>query len=194
MSNETMVVGERTRITGNFVGDEDVRVFGRVDGSISLTQSLIVESSGVIVANVEVNRAVVSGVVVGDITATEMVHITEEGRMVGDINTPRLVLMDGACFKGKVTMGNADSSRPKVKMHTPQFARQFSTQRTVPKPSKLGRHVLKHVPAEIPERKNTPVIARQEKLPKGATPRVQPKAKTSRPPTVAGKKKRVRRK
>ena len=99
------VVGEKTRIRGSLDGDEDVRVKGHVEGKIHLSQALHVEQGGVVVADIEVKVAVISGVMVGNIQATESVRVAETGRMVGDIVAPRVVLLDGAAFRGRIDTG-----------------------------------------------------------------------------------------
>lgn len=115
-SNESTIIGPSILINGKLTGDEDLTVRGRVEGELSLTRTLIVEPSGIVKANVEVKNAIVSGVVVGNITATESVELTREGRMVGDIRSPRVIIVDGASFRGRVDMGNAEprpaSERP----------------------------------------------------------------------------------
>jgi cytoskeletal protein CcmA (bactofilin family) len=113
---ETTIIGPSILINGKLSGDEDLTVRGRVEGELSLTRTLIVEPSGIVKANVQVRNAIVSGVVVGNISATESVELTREGRMVGDINSPRVIIVDGASFRGRVDMGNAEprpaSERP----------------------------------------------------------------------------------
>lgn len=115
-SSESTIIGPSILINGKLSGDEDLTVRGRVEGELSLTRTLIVEPSGIVKANVEVKNAIVSGVVVGNITATESVELTREGRMVGDIRSPRVIIVDGASFRGHVDMGNAEprpaSERP----------------------------------------------------------------------------------
>lgn len=106
------VVGPSILINGNLQGDEDLTVLGRVEGSISLTKTLHVEESGIVKADISVRNAVVSGVVVGNITATDSVEITEAGRMVGDIRAPRVIIVDGARFRGAVDMGDLEAPRP----------------------------------------------------------------------------------
>jgi hypothetical protein len=54
---------------------------------------------------------VISGVLVGNIEAQEAVHITEQGRVVGDIAAPRVILVDGASFRGNIDMGDFDIER-----------------------------------------------------------------------------------
>lgn len=108
----TTVVGPSILINGSLQGDEDLTVLGRVEGSISLTKTLHVEESGIVKADIAVRNAVVSGVVVGNITASDSVEITEAGRMVGDIKAPRVIIVDGARFRGTVDMGDLEATRP----------------------------------------------------------------------------------
>src|SRR3954470_3484323 len=89
--NNNTVIGPSILINGKLTGDEDLTVRGRVEGELSLSRTLIVENSGIIKANVSVKNAIVSGVVVGNISATESVELTREGRMVGDIHSPRVI-------------------------------------------------------------------------------------------------------
>src|SRR5690606_35687404 len=105
------VIGQSILISGKLSGDEDLTVQGRVEGELSLSHTLIVEPSGIVKANVSVKNAIGSGVVVGNITATESVELTREGRMVGDINAPRVIIVDGASFRGHVDMGEAEPGR-----------------------------------------------------------------------------------
>src|SRR5690606_15648707 len=92
-------------------GDEDLTVRGRVEGELTLSKTLIVETTGVVKANVAVKNAIVSGVVVGNINATESVELTREGRMAGDSHAPRVIIVDGASCRGRVDMGEVEPGR-----------------------------------------------------------------------------------
>src|SRR5258707_11388946 len=110
-SGDSTVIGESIVINGKLTGDEDLTVRGRLEGELSLTKTLIVEASGVVKANVEVKNAVVSGAVVGNIDAGESVELTKEGRMIGDIRSPRVILVDGASLRGRIDMGEVKGER-----------------------------------------------------------------------------------
>ena len=111
------IIGESILISGNLTGDEDLTVRGRVEGTLTLTRTLVVEPTGVIKAEVQVKNCIISGVVVGNVTATESVEITREGRMVGDISAPRVIIVDGASFRGRIDMGEVDvgAERPRAR-------------------------------------------------------------------------------
>jgi cytoskeletal protein CcmA (bactofilin family) len=104
---DNTVIGPSILISGKLTGDEDLTIRGRVEGEVNLTRTLIVEPSGIVKANVSVKNAIISGVVVGNIAATESVELTQEGRMVGDIRSPRVIIVDGASFRGQIDMGDA---------------------------------------------------------------------------------------
>jgi cytoskeletal protein CcmA (bactofilin family) len=107
----TTTIGESILINGSLNGDEDLTVRGRVEGTLTLTKTLAVEQSGIVKAEVQVRNCVIAGVVVGNVTATESVEITKEGRMVGDIAAPRVIIVDGASFRGRIDMGEVDVGR-----------------------------------------------------------------------------------
>ncbi len=100
------IIGDSVQVRGNLSGDEDLHVLGRVDGRVDLQRTLVVAQSGIVKAEVSVKNAIISGVVVGNIRASESVEITKEGRMVGDIFSPRVIIVDGASFRGNVDMGD----------------------------------------------------------------------------------------
>jgi cytoskeletal protein CcmA (bactofilin family) len=133
VSSGNTVIGPSILINGKLTGDEDLTVRGRVEGELTLTKTLIVEPSGVVKANVTVKNAVVSGVVVGNIQASESVELTQEGRMVGDIRAPRVIIVDGASFRGRVDMGELPPGRSLPERTTPR-AQLRPTVRSLPPP------------------------------------------------------------
>src|SRR5688572_15437393 len=160
------VIGESILISGKLSGDEDLTVRGRVEGEVTLTKTLIVETTGVVKANVAVRNAIVSGVVVGNINATESVELTREGRMVGDIRAPRVIIVDGASFRGRVDMGEVEPgrvpasrpavTRPTVRPGATMPARPVApvgrapTARPTPPPPPAAKTAAKPVPPPPP--------------------------------------------
>ena len=119
------IIGESILISGSLAGDEDLTVRGRVEGTLTLTRTLVVEPTGMVKAEVQVKNCVIAGVVVGNVTASESVEITKEGRMVGDIAAPRVIIVDGASFRGRIDMGEVDvgGERPVARVETRPAAR-----------------------------------------------------------------------
>jgi cytoskeletal protein CcmA (bactofilin family) len=185
------VIGPSILINGKLTGDEDLTVRGRVEGELSLTKTLIVEPSGVVKANVTVKNAVVSGVVVGNIQATESVELTQEGRMVGDIRSPRVIIVDGASFRGRVDMGELPPGRSLPERTTPR-AQLRPTVRSLPapppRPAAAAATRSSSAGAAVPARKpggGMPGIVRTE------TTRPAPPAPPAPPVVAAGAKKKL---
>jgi len=98
-------IGKAIRISGEVAGEEDLVIEGRVDGTIALKNNhLTLESSSVITANVDVQNITVKGQMTGNTKATDKVEITSAAKVVGDIKAPRVVMADGAKFRGAVEM------------------------------------------------------------------------------------------
>jgi len=98
------VIGSSIVIDGEISGDEDLVILGTVKGRIGLKESLFVESSGVIEADIETANVEVSGQVTGNISASEKVELKADCKVTGDIRAPRILIADGAIFKGNVDM------------------------------------------------------------------------------------------
>ena len=109
-------VGNGTVLTGETSFQAMLRIDGHLTGRISSESgTLIVGSSGRVDANVAVASAVISGTVNGDIVATEKLELTRTARIIGNVQTPRLVIDDGAIFEGGCTMLKAKESAEKRK-------------------------------------------------------------------------------
>ena len=182
------VIGPSILINGKLTGDEDLTVRGRVEGELSLTKTLIVEPSGVVKANVTVKNAVVSGVVVGNIQATESVELTQEGRMVGDIRAPRVIIVDGASFRGRVDMGELPPGRSLPERTTPRAQLRPSV-RSLPAPPPRPAAVAASRPAAAgaaaAKKPGMPGIVRTEAA------RPAPPPPPAPPVVAAGAKKKV---
>lgn len=98
------VIGSSIVIDGEISGDEDLVIQGTVKGRIALKESLIVEGSGVVEADIETQNVEIAGQVTGNISASDRVELKSDCRVVGDIKAPRVLIADGASFKGNVDM------------------------------------------------------------------------------------------
>jgi cytoskeletal protein CcmA (bactofilin family) len=98
------VIARGIQIKGNLSGSEDLVVEGSVEGHISLKNQLTVMDTGEITADISVQSLEVQGKVSGQIDASEMVSLTSASNVVADIRAPRVVIEDGARFRGRVEM------------------------------------------------------------------------------------------
>jgi cytoskeletal protein CcmA (bactofilin family) len=98
------LIGSSIVIDGEISGGEDLVVLGTVKGRIALKESLFVEGSGVIEADIETASVEIAGQVTGNIVASEKVELKADSKVVGDIRSPRILIADGAVFRGSVDM------------------------------------------------------------------------------------------
>ena len=151
----TTIIGESILISGSLNGDEDLTVRGRVEGTLTLTKTLVVEPTGIVKAEVQVKNCVIAGVVVGNVTASESVEITKEGRMVGDIAAPRVIIVDGASFRGRIDMGEVDVEGGE---HRPAVSRPAA--RPALRPAATPARVAKPAEAKKAEEKTPAAVAK----------------------------------
>jgi len=102
------IIGSSIVIDGEISGDEDLVIQGTVKGRISLKESLYVESSGVVEADIDTQNVEIAGRVTGNIVASDKVELKAACRVIGDIKSPRVLIADGAAFKGNVDMDMKD--------------------------------------------------------------------------------------
>jgi cytoskeletal protein CcmA (bactofilin family) len=108
-SEKNTIIGPETRVSGELRGDEDVIVRGRVDGRVVLTSTFTIEEGAIVQADVEARVVLVSGVVVGNVTATEIVRLSEKARVIGDLTAPKVVIESGAAYRGRLDMGDIEA-------------------------------------------------------------------------------------
>lgn len=108
--SQRATIGRSITINGEVTGDEDLLIQGTVDGSVDLKQhALTVGPEGEVKADVTGRIVTVEGVVEGNLTGHEQVILKSTAKVKGDIKAPRVILEDGASFRGGVDMG--ESSR-----------------------------------------------------------------------------------
>ncbi len=104
MAQTSGVIGRGTVVRGNLSGTGDVVVEGRIEGTVSLDDQLTIEQAGRVLADVQLENLTVHGQMSGDIRAADRVFISSSAKVVGDIKAPRVVIQDGARFKGSIEM------------------------------------------------------------------------------------------
>jgi cytoskeletal protein CcmA (bactofilin family) len=96
-------VGTGLRIKGELSGNEDLLVEGTVEGPIHLADhKLTVGPSGKLTSDVVAREIIVHGNVKGNLRASERIEIMKNGSVVGDLTTARILIEDGASFKGSI--------------------------------------------------------------------------------------------
>ena len=91
---------------GELEFEDTMRIDGRFNGKIVSKNELIVGESATIEGDIQVGRIAISGTVVGKIVADQRVEIHRNGKVYSDIDTPALIIEEGAIFQGNCVMGD----------------------------------------------------------------------------------------
>lgn len=112
-------VGGGTDVTGEANFKAMMRVDGHFSGRItSSSGTLIVGNNGKVDANIEVAVAVIHGTINGDIIATQRLELGRAAKVTGNIQTPSLVIEQGAIFEGSCKMLQMHTAAEKAKKDT----------------------------------------------------------------------------
>jgi cytoskeletal protein CcmA (bactofilin family) len=98
------VLGPTLRFKGELSADEDFILQGQLEGSIHHTQSVTIGIEGSVLGNIHARVVTIDGSVQGDLHGSEAVIINATARVAGNIFAPRVGLVDGAFFTGKIEM------------------------------------------------------------------------------------------
>ena len=91
---------------GELEFEDTMRIDGRFNGRIVSKNELIVGDQAHIEGDIHVGRIAISGTVLGKIVADQRVEIHRNGKVYSDIDTPALIIEDGAIFQGNCVMGD----------------------------------------------------------------------------------------
>ena len=96
---------EGTSIEGEIKSDSNLRIDGRVKGTINVRGRLIVGQSGVIEGEVTCQSSDIEGTVIGRVNCQDLLSLKATAKLQGDINTKKLAIEPGAVFTGNCSMG-----------------------------------------------------------------------------------------
>ena len=99
---------------GELEFEDTMRIDGRFNGRINSKNELIVGESAQIEGDIHVGRVAISGTVVGKIIADQRVEIHRNGKVYCDIDTPALIIEEGAIFQGNCVMGEKSKAGSNV--------------------------------------------------------------------------------
>ncbi len=113
-------IGKSVLIRGELSGSEDLYLDGEVEGSIDLHEhSLTIGPHGRVRANVQARDVTVFGRVDGNIIGRDRVELKRSAVLAGDIATQRIVIEDGAFFKGSIDI-KKEAPKQAVKAEAPK--------------------------------------------------------------------------
>ena len=102
----TPMVGQKIRLKGEITGEEDLLIEGQVDGSVVLpSHAVTIGAEGEVEASIVGRTITVKGIVKGILTASEQIVLHSSATVQGDLTAPRVMMEDGATFRGGIDMG-----------------------------------------------------------------------------------------
>lgn len=111
----TTYIGPNVTIDGTLSGGEPVLVEGTVHGKINLQSDLQIGTKARVEATVHARNVTVEGKVTGDISADDRLELVMTATVDGNIKAPKIVVAEGAKFRGSVDMGSAKPAGETVK-------------------------------------------------------------------------------
>lgn len=124
-------IGKAVRIVGQIHSKEDLYVDGDLEGTVeALEHKLTIGPNGTVHAAIKAREVVALGTIQGNVEATDKIEIRKDARLTGDIKTARIIIEDGAYFKGSIDIVKPEPAKVAAKpqpvapaaAHTPAAA------------------------------------------------------------------------
>ena len=102
-------IGKAVKVVGQIYSKEDLIVDGELEGTVeALEHKLTIGPNGTVHADVKAREIAVLGTLQGDVEATDKIEIRKDAKLVGNIKTARILIEDGAYFKGGIDVVKAE--------------------------------------------------------------------------------------
>ena len=137
----TAQIGKSLKLKGEISGNEDLYIDGEVEGTVELEQNnLTVGPNGKVQADVTARSITILGRVQGNVRAGERIEIRKTGSLEGDLVTARIVIEDGAVFRGSIDIIKAGAAQPASRTPTTPAAQPQagSTAKAAPRITTAG--------------------------------------------------------
>lgn len=99
-------IGPNVTVEGTVTGSEPVVVEGTVRGKVNLGADLRVGTKARIEATVHARNVLIEGKLTGDVSADDRVELVASASVDGNIKAPKIIVAEGAKFRGSVDMGS----------------------------------------------------------------------------------------
>ncbi|MSV30880.1 MAG: polymer-forming cytoskeletal protein [Bryobacterales bacterium] len=146
MSKYIATVGKSVTVKGQIFSREELLVDGEVEGTIELVEHrLTIGPNGNVRAAIKAREIVILGSVQGNVEVTDKIDIRKDAKLVGDIKTARIIIEDGAYFKGSIDIVKPGEA---VKLAaTPRPAAPTPVQAVLPSQAPIAASPVSHPPA-----------------------------------------------
>ena len=109
----TSRLGPSLKIKGEISGNEDLVLEGSVEGLVELDEhKLTIGTTANLTADILAREVVVYGAINGNLRAKDRIEIKRDGSVNGDLTTARIMIEDGAYFKGAIEIDKSGEIEP----------------------------------------------------------------------------------
>ena len=116
-------IGKAVKIVGQIYSKEDLYVDGEVEGTMeALEHKLTIGPHGAVHAGIKAREVVALGNITGNVEASDKIEIHKEAKLIGDIRTARIIIEDGAYFKGSIDIVKPEPAKAPAKPAAPAHA------------------------------------------------------------------------
>ena len=123
-------------VKGQIFAREDLTIDGEVEGTVECQEHrLTIGPNARVQAGLKAREIIIHGSIQGNVDATDKIDIKKEAKLVGDIKTSRIVIEDGAYFKGSIDISKAVSSSKPAQTTQSQPQPAIPTNATVQVPA-----------------------------------------------------------
>ena len=107
-------LGQGTKITGDILAKNDIRIDGEIEGNIKCSGKVILGPQGSIKGEIDCQSGVIEGTINGLLKVSELLHVKESANITGEIQTQKLMVQSGAVFNVKCQMGGQKIAPPVI--------------------------------------------------------------------------------
>lgn len=113
-------LGKNVTVKGQIFAREDLTIDGEVEGTVECHEHrLTIGPNARVQAGLKAREIIIHGSIQGNVDATDKIDIKKEAKLVGDIKTSRIVIEDGAYFKGSIDISKAAPAKAPQQAQTP---------------------------------------------------------------------------
>jgi cytoskeletal protein CcmA (bactofilin family) len=99
-------IGLTSHFEGKFAVKGAIRIDGKFEGDALIVDKVFIGPKGKVKSNIKASSVVVEGILIGNIHATNRVLLLPTSRILGDIQTPELIIQNGTILKGRCTISH----------------------------------------------------------------------------------------
>lgn len=98
------VIGADSKFEGNFSGEENFVIYGKVEGNCDLAGTVVVEENANWKGNIMAENVIIAGQVEGEVVARNKLELAPTAKIIGDLMGPIIAIAEGAVIQGNMHM------------------------------------------------------------------------------------------